>query len=55
MNANIKGDFHICISVPLKEDNGHLRNKVELLEKKPTEVEISRNKVTTWYKHRYEI
>ena len=28
----------------LKEDNAQLRNKVELLEKKLTEVEISRNK-----------
>ena len=29
----------------LKEDNAQLRNKVELLEKKLTEVEISRNKL----------
>ena len=29
----------------LKEDNAQLRNKVELLEKKLTEAEISRNKL----------
>ena len=38
----------------LKEDNAQLRNKVELLEKKLTEVEISRNKLEQ-YKRRNNI
>ena len=38
----------------LKEDNAQLRNKVELLEKKLTEVDISRNKLEK-YKRRNNI
>ena len=44
MNASVMSIKDIIIDA-LKEDNAQLRNKVELLEKKLTEVEISRNKL----------
>ena len=44
MNENVMSIKDTIIHV-LKKDNAQLRNKVELLEKKLTEVEISRNKL----------